>query len=777
MPDGGLRVSVHRVTSLDLGGETSYEEGRLTVSAERAASFFGDPALASVRVTWVSPGDPVRIVKILDAVEPRAKGAGGGSVFPGFLGPPLPQGRGETHVLPDVAVLVAGFLPRAQEALIDMSGPGADLSPLARRHNLVVEFTPAEGAKWEDVDPALRRGSLALARYLAQATVGAEPDSVETLPPLGAGEGQLPRIGAVTNLQTQGTFKDVFVYGRSFAGSLPALVDANEIVDGAVVSGQFGHPALKNPTIVHQNHPVVAALRARDGRELRFAGVVLSPEPVEQTRKELASASAAQLVASLGWDAAIVTKEGGGNADTDMALKMDALEERGVAAVGIFAEMSGPEGTGPPLVSPPQKAATIVSTGNYDERVTLPAVEQALGGERFDLLDVPATAELEVPLAVIYGSLNPLGWGHLTARPSAGIAEMPEPPHQTDGPARVVHYVNQFFGGVGGEEEAGRGPEIREGAVGPGRKLSALLGDAGTVVATLICGDDYAASTPGAAEEIVGLIRETKADVVIAGPAFTSGRYGIACARVASAAIAAGIPAAAAMHPDNPGVVEAKGAPVIETGKTGRDMGPALERMAAVVPKAAAGEALTPEDGIIAKAARRNIRVEASAAERAVDLALARVAGRSSEEITEVPPPEFGRVTPAGAIADPSAAVVALVTEGGLVPMGNPGRLESARATRWLRYPLEEVASMPSGEWMSVHGGFSTVAANADPHRILPLDAARAFEREGKIGRLHSEYLVTTGNGTAVADAARFGAEWAAELRRAGVQAAVLTST
>jgi glycine reductase len=120
---------------------------------------------------------------------------------------------------------------------------------------------------------------------------------------------------------------------------------------------------------------------------------------------------------------------------------------------------------------------------------------------------------------------------------------------------------------------------------------------------------------------------------------------------------------------------------------------------------------------------------------------------------------------------------VALVTEGGLVPSGNPGRLESARATRWLRYPLSDRTSLPQGEWMSVHGGFSTVAANADPHRILPLDAARAFEREGKIGRLHSEYLVTTGNGTSVADAARFGAEWAAELHRVGVQAAVLTST
>jgi glycine reductase complex component B subunit gamma len=771
---GGLRVLVHRATSVALGSSTSFHAGKLTVSAKQAASFFDDPAIGSVRLTWASPGDSVRIVKVLDAVEPRAKGAGGGSVFPGFLGSPLPQGKGETHALRGTALVVAGFLPRAQEALIDMSGPGAELSPLGGTHNLVVEFTPAEGAAWEDVDPALRRGQLALARHIAQATVGARPDAVEELPALGAGKEGLPRIGAITNLQTQGVFKDIFVYGRSFAGSMPALVDANEIADGAVVSGQFGHPGLKNPTIVHQNHPVVAALRARHRRDLNFAGVVLSPEPVEQARKELASANAAQLVASLGWDAAIVTKEGGGNADSDMALKMDALEELGIPAVGIFAEMSGPEGTGPPLVSPPTKAPTIVSSGNYDERITLPAVDKALGGGTFALADAPATSELEVPVAVIYMSLSCLGWSRLTSRPSDAVVAMPEPEHRAGGPVRVVHYINQFFGGVGGEEQASRPPELRDGAVGPGRKLSSLLGDAGEVVATVICGDDYAASTESAADEIVELIRQANADVVIAGPAFTSGRYGIACARVAAAAIKAGIPAAAAMNPENPGVVEAHGAPVLATGQTGRDMGPALERMAAAVPKAAAGETLTAEDGVVAKPARRNVFVESNAAERAVELALARLRG---EDVTEVPPPEFGHVQPAGPIADATEALVALVTEGGLVPFGNPGRLESARATRWLRYPLTDQASLPTGEWMSVHGGFSTVAANADPNRILPLDAARAFEREGRIGRLHSEYLVTTGNGTSVADAARFGAEWAAELRRAGVQAAVLTST
>ena len=32
---------------------------------------------------------------------------------------------------------------------------------------------------------------------------------------------------------------------------------------------------------------------------------------------------------------------------------------------------------------------------------------------------------------------------------------------------RVAHYVNQFFGGIGAEEHAGKGLEIRDGAAGP----------------------------------------------------------------------------------------------------------------------------------------------------------------------------------------------------------------------------------------------------------------------------------------------------------------------
>jgi glycine reductase complex component B subunit gamma len=344
---------------------------------------------------------------------------------------------------------------------------------------------------------------------------------------------------------------------------------------------------------------------------------------------------------------------------------------------------------------------------------------------------------------------------------------------------RIVHYVNQFYAGLGGEETAGTGPQVLEGTVGPGRLLAQLLSaenqDEYQVVATIVCGDDYAASTTAAVPELLEMARAAGAELLVAGPAFGSGRYGLACARLVAAAHTAGLLALAAMHPDNPGITDAGDAPVVAAGATAREMRPTLQRVATAVAKLASGATLTTADGRVAKAARIGQLVEQRAAARAVDLVLRRLGG--DRESTEIPVGGFDAVDPAAPVDKAASVTVALVTEGAMVPAGNPDRLESARATRWLRYPIEGIDALASGEWESVDGGFATTAANADPNRIVPLDTARALEREGAIGRLHDEFLVTVGNGTSVAVARRFGVEWAAELRKAGVQAAILTAT
>ena len=77
----------------------------------------------------------------------------------------------------------------------------------------------------------------------------------------------------------------------------------------------------------------------------------------------------------------------------------------------------------------------------------------------------------------------------------------------------------------------------------------------------------------------------------------------------------------------------------------------------------------------------------------------------------------------------------------------------------------------------TAHGGYDPVYANADADRVLPVDIMREFEREGKIGKLHDYFYTTVGNGTAVASAKGFAAEYAQKLLAAGVDAVIMTST
>ena len=101
---------------------------------------------------------------------------------------------------------------------------------------------------------------------------------------------------------------------------------------------------------------------------------------------------------------------------------------------------------------------------------------------------------------------------------------------------RVVHYINQFFANIGGEEMAHIAPEIREGFVGPGMAFNQAWKGEAEIVKTIICGDSYYAEhEKDAKAQILEWVKAEKPDMFIAGPAFNAGRYGYACANVALA--------------------------------------------------------------------------------------------------------------------------------------------------------------------------------------------------------------------------------------------------
>lgn len=344
----------------------------------------------------------------------------------------------------------------------------------------------------------------------------------------------------------------------------------------------------------------------------------------------------------------------------------------------------------------------------------------------------------------------------------------------------VVHYLNQFFGQIGGEDKAGIGPAALQGTVGPGVLLQTLLGEEAAVAGTVICGDNYMAEhQESAVAEVVRLIGEFQPDLLVAGPAFNAGRYGPACGAVCRAVQEKlGIAAVTGMYPENPGV-ELYGSAIncVAVGSSAAGMRQAMPAMARLGLKLVKGEELgsPEEEGYLARGFKRNKMVRDQGAKRAVDMLLKRL--KDEPYFTELPLPKFEKVAPAPPLADPARTTFALVTEGGIVPKGNPDRLESARASKYLRYSIAGREALSSEDTQSVHGGYDNTFANQDPNRLLPLDTFRELAAEGKIGSLYPYYFTTTGNGTSLENSRKFGAAMARELKEAGVGGVLLTST
>ncbi len=343
---------------------------------------------------------------------------------------------------------------------------------------------------------------------------------------------------------------------------------------------------------------------------------------------------------------------------------------------------------------------------------------------------------------------------------------------------RVAHYLNQFFGGLGAEEQANVPPEVREGPVGPGRALAALLGAEGGVISTLICGDNFFNEQADSAHAAVRVwLREVRPSLVVAGPAFAAGRYGSACAQVCALAEELGIPAVTGMHPENPGRLVYQQAYVVPTSRTAAGMAAALRDMLALGRKLAAGGQVGPAEveGYLPRGRRLPGDRGMPGAERAVEMLVAKLAGRPYR--TEIPVAGYDRVPPAPPVPDLRQATLALATTGAIVPRGNPDHLRRCSETRWVRYSLDGREALSSAEFECVHGGFYNIPASENPNLVLPLDAVRTLQREGAFARLLDVYLTTTGNDMRLADCQRNGREMARTLREAGVDAALLVAT
>ncbi len=409
-----LTLHKHTVSSVTLTENTGIAAGCLSINAAALAAALQsqDSRLASVRVSLALPGEATRIVCVKDVIQPRAKAAEDAA------------GAGELHVLENVAVVTCGPIVGFQEGIIDMSGPGAVHTPFSEFPLIVLEIDVAEGLDPHAHEAAVREAGISAAEFVAQACIDKPPDQIEEVvwDEVTCGP-SLPRIAYVYIVLSQGLLHDTYVLGRNAQVGLPISVDPKVVIDNGIVSGNCVSACDKNTTYHHQNNPVIAELLRGHGSRWNFAGIVITNEPTRLADKERSAAAAIEKVVQLSTDGTIISKEGFGNPDADLMMIVRGLERAGVKTVAITDEFAGNDGGSQSLADTTQEADALVSTGNANERLELPAMAMTIG----PLPDVPRLAggyphslredgSMEVELQAMVGATNQLGFGRLSCR-------------------------------------------------------------------------------------------------------------------------------------------------------------------------------------------------------------------------------------------------------------------------------------------------------------------------------------------------------------------------
>lgn len=345
---------------------------------------------------------------------------------------------------------------------------------------------------------------------------------------------------------------------------------------------------------------------------------------------------------------------------------------------------------------------------------------------------------------------------------------------------RVVHYINQFYAQFGGEDTAGMGIVVKEEAMGPGLLINKFLGDAGEIVGTICCGDNFIAENLEAVTaQVVEKIAAFQPDLFIAGPGFNAGRYGLACGSVTAAVRKQlKIPAVTGLFEENPGAELYSGlCYIIGTENNARHMAKAVKDVTDFALKLASGAEIgtAKEEGYLGTGPVRNINYHISGPTRAINMALDKFFGRKF--VTEVPMPQR-EILPASKLQKPlRQCKIALVTDGGLVPLGNPDRMVPVNSVKFAVYPIAGKERLDPKEYEVKHQGYDNSYVLADPNRLVPVDAMRDLEKKGVIGKLADWFYTTAGVMTTLENGKKFGKGIAELLKKDGVDAVILTST
>lgn len=425
-----MRLELGKVFIKDMqfADQTMVKDGTLYINKQELMNAIsGDDRIQRIELDIAKPGEETRIMPVKDVIEPRVKVEGPGGIFPGVLNKADVVGSGKTHVLKGAAVVTTGKIVGFQEGIIDMSGPGADYTPFSKTCNLVIVCTPIDKLQQHEHEQAIRFIGLKAANYLGEAARNVNSDETKVYETLPFAEGikqypDLPKVAYVYMLQTQGLLHDTYVYGVDAKKIIPTIIYPTEVMDGAILSGNCVSACDKNPTYNHCNNPVIEDLYERHGKDYNFVGVIITNENITLMEKERSSNWTAKLAEFLSLDAVIISEEGFGNPDTDLMMNCKKISAKGIKTVLITDEYAGRDGASQSLADADKAADAVVTAGNANEVIELPAMKKVIGYlEPADTIaggfagSLRPDGSIVAELQVITGATSELGFNKLSA--------------------------------------------------------------------------------------------------------------------------------------------------------------------------------------------------------------------------------------------------------------------------------------------------------------------------------------------------------------------------
>ncbi|MEL7567905.1 MAG: glycine/sarcosine/betaine reductase component B subunit [Dehalobacterium sp.] len=384
-----LKINSYNINNAEFtDGASKIEGDTIFINQEALKQDLSHESLVKVELDIVKPGDSVRIIKVLDMVQPIA--SPDKKIFPGFLNEPSTVGWGSTNRIEGFRIISCGTFPQIQttslttkDGIIDMSGPGAEICMGSDTVNFVVTYYPKDNVSNEEFDNITRKLTLTLAEYFGKMTLDLEPDKVDNYD-LSIENPELPNVVYANQLQDQGPHIRPYLYGRPLGENfVPTWISPLEMMDGAIVSGNYRN-CMKKPTSFHLSDPIVAELMQQHNKSLNFKGVIVYRGHHGDSSLKLRSSSCvAKLAKMIGADGVVVAMEGTGNGTIDFQFTIESCEKANIKTVGIIHELGGTIGDDAPLVYRSPYTDALVSTGGVEREFPIGPVEKVIGGNHY----------------------------------------------------------------------------------------------------------------------------------------------------------------------------------------------------------------------------------------------------------------------------------------------------------------------------------------------------------------------------------------------------------